>query len=56
MIYKMLYMKSYRDNKRRKPGRKRYPFRIKGGEQSIKTQGKFWLVNKKVIRLNFEKT
>jgi hypothetical protein len=55
-MYKMRYMTSCRDNKRRNPVRKRYPFRNKGGEQSVKTQGKFWLENKKVIGLSFEKT
>jgi hypothetical protein len=55
-MYKMRYMTSCRNNKRRNLVRKRYPFRNKGGEQSVKAQGKFWLVNKKVIRLNLEKT
>jgi hypothetical protein len=34
MMYKMIYMTSCRDNKRRDLVRKSYPFRNKGGEQS----------------------
>jgi hypothetical protein len=49
-------MISCRDNKRRSPVRKIYPLINKGEEQSVKTQGNFWLVNNKVIRLSFEKT
>jgi hypothetical protein len=32
-MYKMMYMTSYRDNKKRGPIIKGYPFRNKGGEQ-----------------------
>jgi hypothetical protein len=49
-------MTSCRDKKKRGHARKIYPFRNKGGEQSVKMQGNFWLVNKKVIGLSFEKT
>jgi hypothetical protein len=45
-----------KDNKKRNPVKKNYPSRNKEGEQSVKIQGKFWLENKKVIGLSFEKT
>ena len=45
-----------KDNKKRNPFKKNYPYRNKEGEQSVKIQRKFWLENKKVIRLSFEKT
>jgi hypothetical protein len=54
-MYKMMFMTSCRNNKRINLVRKSYPFRHKGGEHSVKAQGKFWLENKKVIRLNPEK-
>jgi hypothetical protein len=42
LMYKMMYMTSYRDNKRRGPVSKSYPFMNKGGEQSVKNQGKYF--------------
>jgi hypothetical protein len=41
-MYKMMYMTFCRDKKRRDPVKKGYPFRNKGGEQSVKTQGKYF--------------
>jgi hypothetical protein len=53
---KMMYITSYRITRGKTLAEKNYPFRNKGGEQSVKLQGNFWVVNKKVIRLNLEKT